>query len=289
MVPPKTNSPWGDIRVVSGETSLALLQIPLLRGRLFNESDAISSPRAAVVDDEFVRRFYKPGEEPIGKRIYFENTITDSTKFITIVGVVGHTKHEGLDATPRVQLYLDESQAAFGINSMQVAVRTSGDPKSYVSAIRTAIHEIDHDMPMSKVNTLEVLVDNSMGQRRLSTVLLGVFAGLALLLASIGIYGVMSYTVAQRTRELGVRVALGASRQSVLGLVMRQGVTITLLGVVIGLGGAFGLTRLIATQLFSVNATDPATFAIAVTAVLVVVARSWRRWSRRCGRRGSIR
>jgi ABC-type antimicrobial peptide transport system permease subunit len=126
-------------------------------------------------------------------------------------------------------------------------------------------------MPMSKVSTLDVLVDNSMGQRRLSAVLLGVFAGLALLLASIGIYGVMSYTVAQRTRELGVRVALGASTGSVLSLVMRQGMTITLIGVGIGLAGAFGLTRLIATQLFSVKATDPATF-MTVTAVLVAVA-----------------
>jgi putative ABC transport system permease protein len=170
-----------------------------------------------------------------------------------------------------VQVYFAESQIPFNVNSMQVAVRTTGDPKTYVSAIRAAIHEIDHDMPMSKVSTLDVMVDNSMGQRRLSTVLLGVFAGLALLLASIGIYGVMSYTVAQRTRELGVRVALGASRQSVLGLVMKQGVTITLIGVVIGLGGAFGLTRLIATQLFSVKATDPATF-LTVTAVLVGVA-----------------
>jgi predicted permease len=271
VVPPNTNSPWGDIRVVAGDF-LGTMQVPLLRGRAFNHSDAISSPRVAVVDDEFVRRFYKANEEPIGKRIFFgPSPATDSTKYITIVGVVGHTKHEGLDATPRVQLYLSESQAAFSLNAMQVAVRTSGDPKSYVSAIRTAIHEVDRDMPMSKVNTLEVLVDNSMGQRRLSTVLLGVFAGLALLLASIGIYGVMSYTVAQRTRELGVRVALGASRQSVLGLVMRQGVTITLIGVGIGLAGAFGLTRLIATQLFSVKATDPATF-LTVTFVLVAVA-----------------
>jgi predicted permease len=270
VVPPKTNSPWGDIRIVAGDF-FGTLQIPVQRGRGFNASDAPISPRVAVVDEEFVKRFYKPGDEPLGKRIYFENTITDSTKFITIVGVVGHTKHEGLDATPRVQLYLAESQAPFSVNQMQVAVRTSGDPKSYVSAIRTAIHEIDRDMPMSKVNTLDVLVDNSMGQRRLSTVLLGVFAGLALLLASIGIYGVMSYTVSQRTRELGVRVALGASRQSVLGLVMRQGVTITLIGVAIGLGGAFGLTRLIATQLYSVSATDPSTFAM-VTAALLIVA-----------------
>ena len=270
VVPPKTNSPWGDVRIVAGDF-FGTLQIAVLRGRGFTESDAPSSPRVAVVDEEFVKRFYKPGEEPLGKRIYFDDKITDSTKFITIVGVVAHTKHEGLDAAPRVQVYFAESQAPFNVSSMQVAVRTSGDPRTYVSAIRTAIHEIDRDMPMSKVNTLDVLVDNSMGQRRLSTVLLGVFAGLALLLASIGIYGVMSYTVAQRTRELGVRVALGASRQSVLGLVMRQGVTITLIGVAIGLGGAFGLTRLIATQLYSVSATDPSTFAM-VTAALLIVA-----------------
>jgi putative ABC transport system permease protein len=271
VVPPNTNNPWGDIRIVAGDF-FGAMQIPVQRGRVFDQSDAIGSPRAVVVDEEFVRRFYKPGEEPIGKRIYRGATaVTDSTKFFTIVGVVGHTKHEGLDATPRVQVYFAESQIPFNVNSMQIAVRTTGDPKTYVSAIRSAIHEIDHDMPMSKVNTLDVLVDNSMGQRRLSAVLLGVFAGLALLLASIGIYGVMSYTVAQRTRELGVRVALGASRKSVLGLVMRQGMTITLIGVGIGLAGAFGLTRLIATQLFSVKATDPATF-LTVTAVLVAVA-----------------
>jgi putative ABC transport system permease protein len=270
VVPPRTNGPWGDLRAVSGDF-FGTMQIPLLRGRFFNQGDAVGSLRVVVVDDEFVRKYFKPGEDALGKRIYFENTITDSTRFRTIVGVVGHTKHEGLDAAPRIQMYFDESQAPFGMNAMQVAVRTSGEPKTYVTAIRTAIHEIDHDMPMSKVNTLDVLVDNSMGQRRLSAVLLGVFAGLALLLASIGIYGVMSYTVAQRTRELGVRVALGATTQSVLGLVMRQGMTITLIGVGIGLAGAFGLTRLISAQLFSVKATDPATF-LSVTAVLVAVA-----------------
>ena len=271
VVPPKTNSPWGDIRIVAGDF-FGTMQIPLLHGRAFNASDAVGSPNVIVVDDEFAKRFFKPGEEVLGKRMFFSDPpITDTTKLWTIVGIVGHTKHEGLDAAPRVQLYFYEPQAPFNVNAMQMAVRTSGDPKTFVSAIRAAIHEIDRDMPMSKVNTLDVMVDNSMGQRRLSTVLLGVFAGLALLLASIGIYGVMSYTVAQRTRELGVRVALGASRQSVLSLVMRQGMTITLIGVGLGLAGAYGLTRLIATQLFSVKATDPATFAI-VTGVLVAVA-----------------
>jgi ABC-type antimicrobial peptide transport system permease subunit len=140
-----------------------------------------------------------------------------------------------------------------------------------VNAVRAAVHEVDRDMPIARVRTMEELVEGSMGQRRLSTVLLGVFAGIALLLASIGIYGVMSYTVTQRTRELGVRVALGASRQSVLRLVLRQGMTLAVLGVAIGLGGAFGLTRLIAAQLFNVRPTDPATFAV-VTAALTGVA-----------------
>ena len=134
VVPQNTNGPWGDIRIVT-PGFLSSLQVPLLRGRGFDERDAMSAPRVAVVDDEFVRRYYKPGDEPLGKRIYFgPSAATDSTRYITIVGVVGHTKHEGLDATPRVQLYLDESQSTFGVNSMQVAVRTAGDPTTYVNA-----------------------------------------------------------------------------------------------------------------------------------------------------------
>jgi putative ABC transport system permease protein len=157
------------------------------------------------------------------------------------------------------------------VNTMVVAVRTSGDPLRSVTAIRSAIHEVDRDMPMARVRTMESLVESSLGQRRLSAVLLGVFAGIALLLASIGIYGVMSYTVTQRTRELGVRVALGASRDNVLRLVLRQGLSLAVIGVVIGIAGALALTRLIATQLYNVRPTDPATFAT-VTFTLAGVA-----------------
>ena len=271
VVPQNANGPWGDIRVVTPGFFKAL-QVPQVDGRTFDDRDARTAPRVAVVDQEFVRRFYKPGQSAVGKRLWFgSRTPNDSTPYITIVGVVGHAKHEGLDADARVQLYLTLPQGNFPITNLDVAARTTGDPKRYVAAIRNAIHEVDRDLPMARVRTLEELVEGSMGQRRLSAVLLGVFAGIALLLASIGIYGVMSYTVAQRTRELGVRVALGASTQSVLGLVLRQGMSLAILGVVIGIGGALALTRFIATQLFGVQATDPATFAT-VTFVLTAVA-----------------
>ena len=272
--PPKANGPWGDVRLVT-PGFFAALQVPRLQGRTFTPQDDDRGMQVAVVDDEFVRRYYRAGEDPIGKRIYFGNSTPDtSTRYITIVGVVGHTKHEGLDAEPRVQMYLNALQpTAFGggAGRLDVVVRTTGDPKQQVGAIRNAIRDIDRDLPMARVTTMDDLVSTSMGQRRLSTILLGVFAALALLLASLGIYGVMSYAVAQRTRELGVRVALGATRENVLGLVLRQGMTLALIGAGFGLLGAFALTRLIASQLYAVKATDPVTFA-SVTLLLLAVA-----------------
>jgi putative ABC transport system permease protein len=270
-VPPNGNSPWGDIRVIS-PGFFGALQVPLVRGRTFDDRDHIDAPRTAVVDEEFVRRFYPPGTDVLGRRIFFgRNPPNEQTKFITIVGVVGHTKHEGLDADSRVQLYFSVAQARFGVNRMDIAVRTSGDPMRLVAPVRAAVREVDRDMPMANVRSMERMVENSLGQRRLSTVLLGVFAGLALLLASIGIYGVMSYTVAQRARELGVRIALGAPVESVLRLVLRQGMTLAMFGVAIGLAGAFALTRVMASQLFSVKPNDPQTFVV-VTVVLGGVA-----------------
>ncbi len=267
---PNANNPWGDIRVVS-PGFLETLRVPLIRGRTLSEQDRRDGQPVAVVDEEFVRRFYAPGVDPIGKRMWFgSSTPNDSTKYVNIVGVVGHTKHEGLDADARVQVYFSYRQAD-GVNSLTVAARAAGDPMRAVGAIRAAVQSVDPDQPMARVRSLDEMVEASMGQRRLSMLLLGVFAGLALLLASVGIYGVMSYSVTQRTREMGVRIAVGAARGNVLALVLRQGMTLTFVGVAIGLAGAFGLTRFMASQLYGIRATDPPTF-IAVALLLTSVA-----------------
>jgi putative ABC transport system permease protein len=269
-VPPDAPSPWGDQRVVSAGY-FETMGAPLVAGRYLDATDRLGGFRVAVVDDEFVKRFYKPGESAIGKRLWFgEATPNDSTRFITIVGVVGHARHEGLDAEPRVQVYRPFAQAGGGGGGTMV-LRTTGDPLRMVPAVRTAIHEIDRDMPLAGIHTMEEMIGTSMSQRRLSTILLGTFSALALLLATIGIYGVMSYTVSQRQREIGIRMALGASRDGVLRLVLRQGMTLAIIGVVIGLFGAFALTRLVASQLYGIQATDPATFVV-VTLLLTTVA-----------------
>jgi putative ABC transport system permease protein len=268
VVPPGQNGPWGDVRVVSPEFFNAL-RIPLKKGRLFNSQDVASAPKVAVIDEQFVKKYFA-NTDPIGKRITFgaRPGQTDST-WITIVGVVGHAAHEGLDAEPRLQYYFPTTQT--GLRGMTVAIRTAGSPLALLPAAREAVHSIDRNLPLAVVNTMDKLVESSVGQRKLSMILLGVFSAIAMLLASIGIYGVMSYSVTQRSRELGIRMALGAARGRVLALVVGQGMALAGAGVVIGLVAAFALTRLLTSQLFGVGATDPATFAI-VSALLVAIA-----------------
>ena len=257
---PKQPTPWGDIRVVSPDF-FRTLQIPIKQGRVFTQQDDASSQAVAVIDDELVKKYFR-NQNPIGKRIYFGD---DSNRtYISIVGVVGHTMHEGLDADPRIQLYLSYRQPppAFGaLPFMSLAVRTAGDPLKMTRAVRNSVQTVDKDIPLSAIKSMDDLVGTSVGQRRLSMILLGIFSGIALLLASIGIYGVMSYSVAQRAREMGIRMALGAERGRVLGLVVGQGMALVGLGVVIGLVGASALTRLLGSQLYSVAPTDPGTFA----------------------------
>ncbi len=270
--PPENQpGPWGDIRFVSPQF-FETLRIPLLRGRYLTDEDREGSRLVAVIDQEFVRRYW-PKDNPIGKRFTFgpPDGVTDTTQnqWIEVVGVVGHAAHEGLDADPRLQLYLSYRQAPRPL--MAVAVRTAGNPDRYVNLVREAIRSVDPDQPISGVSNMEEMMSRSVGQRRLSMMLLSLFSGIALVLASIGIYGVMSYSVTQRSRELGVRIALGADRGDVLRLVLRQGMGLALLGIGIGLAAALALTRLIESQLYGVAATDPATFVL-VAAVLATTA-----------------
>lgn len=265
--------PWGDLRLVSNGFHSGM-QIKLLKGRTFDDRDNETAPLVAVVDEEAVKRFW-PNEDPIGKRITFNNPQQDSSvTWITIVGVVAHTKHEGLDAENRLQVYFPLGQMltlGFGGNMMALAVRTTGDPRQSLGAIRSAIQGLDPDVPIATIATMEENIAGSMGQRRFSMLLLGLFAALALTLASIGIYGVMSFAVTQRSHELGVRMTLGATRRDVLQLVMRNGMLLVIAGAGIGALGSLALKRVIQSQLFGVSAADPVTW-VAVTATLLGVA-----------------
>ena len=259
-VPENQPGPWGDVRIVT-PGFLETLRVPVIRGRLLTEQDREGAPMVAVIDEEFVRRYW-PRENPLGKRFTFgppDGAVdTTSREWIEVVGVVGHTKHEGLDAEARLQLYLAYRQVPQQF--MTVAVRTAGDPERHVNQLRESIRTVDPELPISNVRSMDELIEQSVGQRRLSMMLLSLFSGIALVLASIGIYGVMSYSVTQRSRELGVRIALGAGRADVLRLVLRQGMSLALLGIAIGVGAALLLTRVIESQLFGVRASDPVTF-----------------------------
>src|SRR5690349_2179626 len=269
--PPKQPGPWGDLRTVR-PGYFQTLGIPLRRGRLLEDQDRAGSLEVAVIDDEFVRRYW-PHEDPIGKRFTFGPPAgaTDTTlrEWIQVVGVVGHTKQEGLDAENRLQLYLPYRQS--GIAALTFAVRTAGTPEQYVNQVRRAVQSVDPKQPLSGIRPMDELISRSVGQRRPSCMLLSLLHGIALVLASVGIYGLMSYSVAQRSRELGVRIALGAERLDVLRLVLRQGMSLALTGIVIGVGAAFGLSRLIESQLYGIHATDPTTF-IAVAVLLGLTA-----------------
>ena len=245
--------------------------MPLLKGRNFTEQDGAVGPQVVIVDDEMVKRCW-PNTDPIGKRVTFDNPQRDSViEWMTVVGVVGHTKHEGLDAENRVQMYHPYHRLGFSSTSMSFAVRTGGDPTRVLPAVRAALHGIDQDVPIFDISTMDANIANSMGQRRFAMMLLGLFATMAVILASIGIYGVMSYSVTQRSHEIGIRMALGAARRNVLRMVMGQGLLLVGAGVLIGVVGAFALTRLIASQLFGVRPTDPTTF-ISVALTLIGVA-----------------
>ncbi len=267
QVPTNTPGPWGDVRLVT-PTFFATMRAPLLAGRQFTAADRAGAPAVCIVDEEMVRRYW-PHTDPIGKRITFNNLTDSSIQWIQVVGVVGHLAHEGLDAQKRVQVYFSLAQR--GMPFLGYAVRTAGDPLAALGSVRAAVRSVDPDLPLANVSTMDRLIESSTGQRRFAMILLIGFSMLAMTLASIGLYGVMSYTVSQRARELGVRLALGADTREVLGLVLAQGLRLALAGVVIGLLAAFAVTRVMKNMLFGLSSTDPLTF-VAISLLLVAVA-----------------
>jgi putative ABC transport system permease protein len=239
------------------------LSIPLLTGRPFNEFDKEQAERVAIINESFARRHFE-GEDPLGKRL-----MAPSKELMTIVGVVGDTRQDGLGGELRPMIYLPYLQSPS--SRMTVLARTSSDPTSLVSALRGQIQEVDRDQPVAQVMTMQQHIGASVAPQRFYMLLLGLFAGLALLLAAVGIYGVISYSVTQRTHEIGVRMALGAQSRDVLKMIVGQGLKLILIGVAVGLAGAFALTRVMSSLLFGVSAVDPLTFGI-VSALLTGVA-----------------
>ncbi len=235
------------------------MEIPLLKGRLFDDRDQGGAPPVAIINACLARRFW-PGADPIGARVTPGMPRPDRpTTWITIVGVVGDLRHKGLDVDADAEIFYPYQQ--HGPAAMTMTVRTDSDPIRFSPLLRRSVASLDRELPVSQIRTMEQILADSIGTQRFAVLLLGIFAGTALALAAIGIYGVVSFSVTRRTREIGVRMALGAQAGTVLRMVVGKAVMLAVSGVVIGLAAAFALTRAIGSILYGVSATDPAIFA----------------------------
>jgi predicted permease len=264
--PPGENFINADQRIAAGRY-FEVMRIPLVRGRFFDENDTTDKPRVVIVD-EFMARELWPDRDPIGKRIRLGD-LNSKGPWHTVVGVVGRVKQYGLDTDGRIALYMPHTQAPS--RALYVVLRNAADPTAAAAAVKKEIRELDPDLPIYHLRTMGERVAQSMARQRFFMLLLSLFAGVALVLATIGVYGVMAFLVTQGTREIGIRIALGASERRVLGLVLGQGLAVAAGGGAIGLAFAFVLTRSLRSLLFGVRDTDPITFA-AVALVLVSTA-----------------
>ena len=253
---------------------------PLLAGRFFDVRDSEQSERVVIINEAAARRYWQ-GRDPVGTRIRALNAY-----FFLVVGVVADVRHQGLDSEADPRVYLPHTQVMERmkvslLRSMTLVLRSGAAPESLMAAVRQQVNEVDPEQPISNIRTMQQVIASSIAQRTFTTALLGIFAALALLLALMGIYGVMSYNVIQRTHEFGIRMALGAQTSDVLKLVIRQGMGPVLLGSAIGVAGAFALSRVIKNMLFGVGAADPLTFAgvvvlLALVALLACFVPAWR-------------
>jgi putative ABC transport system permease protein len=251
---------------VSSPNFFHAMGIPILMGRDFTDTDARDSMKVTIIDQRLAREYW-PNESPLGKRVRF-GPPEENRPWHTIVGVVGAVRQQSLDQTERNTVYIPHAQDSMG--DMTLTVRAA-NPEGLASAIRGQVKAMDPDQPITYMRTMNEILSRLVWQPRLYAILFGVFAAVALALASVGIYGVMAYSVSERTREIGIRVALGAERRDVLILVITRGMKLALIGAAIGLGASLALTRLMRSLLFEVSATDPLTFA-GLAALLTAVA-----------------
>ncbi len=257
-----------DIRVVGGDYFRAM-EIPLLAGRLFGEHDTRATDRVVVVDEAFARQLW-PNESALGKRVRSGGfDVKADTPWLTVVGVVGRIKQDRLDADSRIALYHPQTQT--GTRGMNVTVRSRQEAAPLAAAVTREVRTLDPDLPVYGLRTMRDRVDESVARRRFSMLLLSLFAGLALVLGIVGTYGVMAYQVSQGTRELGIRLALGAAPGRLLAFVLRRGMAMALPGVALGVAGSLALSRLLRSMLFGIETIDPLTFVV-VPAVLVLAA-----------------
>jgi predicted permease len=262
--------PMVEFRSVSPDYFRAM-GISLVRGRTFNERDRADAPGVVIVNETLARRYF-PGADPLGKRL----GLSKPTDWREIVGVARDTRNYGLDEEVKPEAYMPYTQSApdylsGSVSAMVLVARTASDPQGVAAAVKREVQALDSSQPVYNIKTMEQYLAESTGQRRFNMLLLAIFAGVAVLLAAVGLYGVMSYAVVQRTHEIGVRMALGARGRDVLRMIVGQGLLLTLVGVALGLAAAFALTRVIRGMLYEVSSTDPATF-IAVTSLLVLVS-----------------
>ena len=270
--PPSKGEPSSPVIIVSSGYFEAL-GIPLLAGRNFAEMDRADKPRVVIINETFARRYF-PHESPLGKRMKIGGPERPKNPWMEIVGVVGDVKYAGLDVAAEPAYYEHYQQDAW--SDTYIVARSSSEPRLLTTGVRQAVWSLDKDLPIANVHTMEDLLSESVARPRFRTFVFLVVGTLALVLAVTGIYGVISYLVSQRTREIGIRVALGAQRRTVLKLIIRQGMSLALVGAVIGLIAAFVLTRLMRGLLYEVEATDPLTFAsITILLLLVSLAACW--------------